>query len=54
MRAQGQQWRERGHKVNNGRAKMSRRKKRDVGEEEDGYKYPLCPNGHLSHGNAMT
>ena len=33
-----------------GRAGMSRRKKRDVGEEEDGYKYPLSPNGHLSRG----
>ena len=27
---------------------MSRRKKRDVREGEDGYKYPLSPNGHLS------
>ena len=27
---------------------MSRRKKITVGEEEDGYKYPLSPNGHLS------
>ena len=27
---------------------MSRSQKRDVGEEEDGYKYPLSPNGHLS------
>ena len=27
---------------------MSRRKKIAVGEEEDGYKYPLSPNGHLS------
>ena len=31
-----------------GRAGMSRRKKRDVGEEGDEYKYPLNPNGHLS------
>ena len=23
-----------------------------IGEEEDGYKYPLSPNGHLSHGSA--
>ena len=23
-----------------------------VGEEEDGYKYPLSPNGHLSCGSA--
>ena len=35
-----------------GRARMSRRKKSDVGEEEDGYKYPLSPNGHLSRGSA--
>ena len=27
---------------------MSRRKKIAIGEEEDGYKYPLSPNGHLS------
>ena len=27
---------------------MRRSQKRDVGEEEDGYKYPLSPNGHLS------
>ena len=27
---------------------MSRRKKIAVREEEDGYKYPLTPNGHLS------
>ena len=33
-------------------AGMSRRKKSDVGEEEDRYKYPLSPNGHLSHGSA--
>ena len=26
-----------------GYAGMSRRKKRDIGEEEDGYKYPLSP-----------
>ena len=31
---------------------MSRRKKMAVGEEEDGYKYPLNSNGHLSHGSA--
>ena len=31
-----------------GRAGMSRRKKMAVGKEEDGYKYPLSPNGHLS------
>ena len=37
-----------------GRAGMSRRKKRAVGEEEDRYKYPLGPNGHLSHGSAMA
>ena len=34
-----------------GRAGISRRRKRDVGEEEDGYKYPLSPNGHLSRGS---
>ena len=33
-------------------AGMSRSNKRDVGEEEDGYKYPLSPNGHLSRGSA--
>ena len=31
-----------------GRAGISRRRKRDIGEEEDGYKYPLSSNGHLS------
>ena len=31
-----------------GCARISRRRKRDIGEEEDGYKYPLSPNGHLS------
>ena len=31
---------------------MSRSQKTDVGEEEDGYKYPLSPNGHLSRGSA--
>ena len=35
-----------------GRARMSRRKKISVREEEDGYKYPLSPNGHLSRGSA--
>ena len=35
-----------------GHARMSRRKKRDVGEEEDGYKYPLSPNGHLNRRSA--
>ena len=35
-----------------GHARMSRRKKRDVGEEEDGYKYPLSPNDHLNSGSA--
>ena len=35
-------------------AGMSRSNKRDVGEEEDGYKYPLNPNGHLSHGSATA
>ena len=37
-----------------GRAKMSIRKKIVVGEEEDGYKYPLSPNGHLSRGSATA
>ena len=31
---------------------MNRRKKIAVREEEDGYKYPLSPNGHLSRGSA--
>ena len=31
---------------------MSRRKKIAVGEEEDGYKYSLNPNGHSSRGSA--
>ena len=35
-------------------AEISRRRKRDIGEEEDGYKYPLGPNGHLSRGSAMA
>ena len=34
------------------RAGMNKRKKITVGEEEDGYKYPLSPNGHLSHSSA--
>ena len=55
MRAQGQQWRERERApFLFGHARMSRRNKRDAGEEEDGYKYPLSPNGHLSHGSAMA
>ena len=29
-------------------AGMSRSQKRDVGEDDDGFKYPLSPNGHLS------
>ena len=37
-----------------GYAGMSRRKKRDIGEEEDGYKYPLSPNDHLSYGSAVA
>ena len=37
-----------------GCAVMSRRKKIAVGEEEDGYKYPLNPSGHLSHGSAVA
>jgi len=37
-----------------GRARMSRRKKIVVGDEEDGYKYPLSPNGYLSHGSAAA
>ena len=37
-----------------GRARMSRRKKIAVGEEEDGYKYPLSPNGHLRCGSVMA
>ena len=54
-----------GLKVNNGGrereplfcfepAGMSRSQKRDVGEEEDGYKYPLNPNDHLSHGSVAA
>ena len=35
-----------------GTARMSRSQKRDVGDEGDGYKYPLSPNGHLSHDSA--
>jgi len=30
-----------------GHAGINRRKKRAIGEEEDGYKYPLSPNDHL-------
>ena len=37
-----------------GRAGMSRRNKITIGEEEDGYKYPLIPNGHLSRGSAIA
>ena len=36
------------------RVEMSRRKKIAVGEKEDGYKYPLSPNGHLSQGSAAA
>ena len=36
------------------RARINRRRKRDVGEEVDGYKYPLSPNGHLSRGSATA
>ena len=36
------------------RVEMSRRKKIAVGEKEDGYKYPLSPNDHLSHGSATA
>ena len=35
-----------------GQAGMSRRKKRAIGEEKNGYKYPLSPNGHLSRSSA--
>ena len=37
-----------------GQARMSKRKKIAVGEKEDGYKYPLSPNGHLSRDNATA
>ena len=37
-----------------GRAGISRRKERAIGKEDDGYKYPLSPNGHLSHGSAVV
>ena len=37
-----------------GRARMSRSQKRDVGDEKDGYKYPLSPNDHLSRGSAVA
>ena len=37
-----------------GHAGISRRRKRDIGEEEDRYKYPLSPNCHLSHDSAAT
>ena len=36
------------------RAGISSRRKRDVGEEEDGYKYPLSPNDHLSRGSVVA
>ena len=35
-------------------AGMSRSQERDIGEEEDGYKYHLSPNSHLSCGSAMA
>ena len=37
-----------------GRAGINRRRKRDVGEEVDRYKYPLSPNSHLSHGSVVA
>ena len=33
---------------------MVQREKRDVGDEGERYKYPLAPNGHLSHGSAAA
>ena len=36
------------------RAKVRKKRQIAVGEEEDGYKYPLSPNGHLSRGSATA
>ena len=43
-----------GHSSVLGWAEWVREKKRDVGEGEDMYKYPLSPNSHLSHGSAVA
>ena len=37
-----------------GRAGVRKKRQRAIGEEGEGYKYPLAPNGHLSHGNAVA
>ena len=37
-----------------GRAEVRKKRQRAIGEEEEGYKYPLAPNGHLSCGSAAT
>ena len=37
-----------------GRPGMSKRKKIAVGEEDDGYKYPVNPNGHFSRDGAAA
>ena len=35
-----------------GRARVRKKRQRAIGEEEEEYKYPPAPNGHLSHDSA--
>jgi len=37
-----------------GCAKVRKKRQCTVGKEEEGYKYPPAPNGHLSHGSVAT
>ena len=37
-----------------GRARVRKKRQRAIGEEGEGYKYPLAPNGHLSHGSVAS
>ena len=36
-----------------GRAEVRKKRQRAIGEEGEGYKYPLAPNGHLSRGTTL-
>ena len=37
-----------------GRARVRKKRQRAIGEEGEGYKYPLAPNSHLSRDSAMA
>ena len=37
-----------------GYAEVRKKRQSTVGKEEEGYKYPFSPNGHLSHGSAAA